>query len=103
MSMNLHCDDTFDRDEGWFAANVLKRNFLRDHADARLVCLELGVGYNTPGIIKYPFWQIVRKNMSATYVVMNMALPRVPSDIAERTVWLTGDIGERLGRLNVRP
>ena len=41
--------------------------------------------------------------MSATYVVMNMALPRVPSDIAERTVWLTGDIGERLGRLNVRP
>ena len=99
MTMNLRCDDTFVQDEGWFAANERYRTFLKEHERCRLVCLELGVGYNTPGIIKFPFWQLTRKSSLVTYAAMNAATPCVPSEIADRSVWLKGDIAETLSLL----
>ena len=99
MTMNLHCDDTFVQDDGWYEAHARYRDFVRRHATCRLHCLELGVGYNTPGIIKYPFWEMVRKNRHAAYAVMNMSTPLLPSNIRERSVWLRGDIGENLKKL----
>lgn len=99
MTMNLHCDDTFVQDDGWHEAHTRYRDFLSGHKNCRLLCLELGVGYNTPGIIKYPFWETVRKNGLATYAVMNLSTPMLPSDIRDRSVWLRGDIGESLRKL----
>lgn len=99
MTMNLRCDDSFVQDEGWFAANERYRKFLKEHENCRLVCLELGVGYNTPGIIKYPFWQMTRKSSRVTYAVLNAATPCVPSEISDRSVWLKGDIAESFSLL----
>ena len=101
MTMNLHADDTFVRDEGWFAANVRYREFLRDHKDGRVLFLELGVGFNTPGIIKYPFRQMTADNPAATYVCMNMEKPYLPASAAPRSIWISGDIGDRLAELEV--
>lgn len=99
MTMNLRVDDTFVQDENWYAAHARYREFLRVHEGCRMLFWELGVGYNTPGIIKYPFWQMTEKNAAATYASMNMAPARLPYTVRDRAVWLTGDIGERLAEL----
>ena len=51
MTMNLRCDSTFGRDEGWYAAAGRYQDFLRRHEGMRVVYLELGVGGNTAAII----------------------------------------------------
>ena len=99
MTMNLHADDTFVRDEGWHAAHARYREFLARHEKSRILFWEIGVGYNTPGIIKYPFWQMTEKNAAASYACMNADAARLPDTISGRAVWLTGDIGTRLGEL----
>ena len=73
MTMNLRADDTFVEDEGWHAAAGRYADFLRRHEGLRVVFLELGVGGNTPGIIKYPFWRMTRDNPQATNVCFNAA------------------------------
>lgn len=62
MTMNLRADDSFVEDEGWHRAAERYENFLRTRAGGKLLFLELGVGYNTPAIIKYPFWQMTAKD-----------------------------------------
>ena len=71
MTMNLRCDDTFVQDEGWYAAARRYEGFLRRHRGMRVLLLELGVGGNTPGIIKYPFWKMTLENRRATYACIN--------------------------------
>lgn len=56
MSMNLRADDTFVQDEGWYKAGGRYSDFMRRHKKDRVLFLELGVGMNTPGIVKYNFW-----------------------------------------------
>ena len=99
MTMNLHADDTFVRDEGWFAAKARYREFLQSRKGCRMVFWELGVGFNTPGIIKYPFRQMTADNPSATYVCMNMERPQLPPSVEARSLWIPGDIGDRLAEL----
>ena len=67
LTMNLRSDDTFVEDEGWHRAAERYENFLRTRAGQKILFLELGVGYNTPVIIKYPFWQMTAKNPNAIY------------------------------------
>ncbi len=62
MTMNLRCDDSFVQDEGWYAAAERYEDFIRRHDGLHILFLELGVGMNTPGIIKYPFWQMTAKS-----------------------------------------
>ena len=99
MSMNLRCDDTFVEDEGWFAANERYRDFVRRHQECSLLLLELGVGYNTPGIIKYPFWEMAKKNPRATYAALNLDTPCIPGQLSGRAFWLRRDIGESINAL----
>ena len=66
------------------------------HQGTKTLYLELGVGYNTPGIIKYPFWQMTYRNQDATYVCINYRDAAVPQEIAERSICIDGDIGEIL-------
>lgn len=99
MAMNLRCDDTFVEDEGWFAANERYRDFVRRHQDCSLLLLELGVGYNTPGIIKYPFWEMAKKNPRATYAALNLDTPCIPGQLSGRAFWLRRDIGESINAL----
>ena len=99
MTMNLRCDDKFVQDEGWHRAADRYENFLRTRARQKLLFLELGVGYNTPGIIKYPFWQMTMKNPKATYACLNAGEAYAPEEIGARSICVNGDVGETLDRM----
>ena len=94
MSMNLRADDTFVEDEGWHDAAGRYEDFIRSHEGLRVLYLELGVGGNTPGIIKYPFWRMTYENPKAVYACVNLGEAGVPKEIAERAFWIDGGIGE---------
>lgn len=101
MTMNLRCDNTFVEDEGWHQAAERYENFLRTRSGQRILFLELGVGYNTPGIIKYPFWQMTAKNPRATYAAINQGQAVCPQEIARQSICLNADIGEVLSALKM--
>ncbi len=96
VTMNLRCDDKFVEDEGWYAAADRYGNFIRRHKNSRILFLELGVGMNTPGIIKYPFWQMTAENPKAVYACVNLGESGCPSEILDRSICIDGDIGEAL-------
>ena len=86
LTMNLRADDTFVQDKGWYAAADRYQDFLRRHNNMRVLFLELGVGGNTPVIIKYPFWQMTTKNERATYACVNLGEAVAPAEIANRSI-----------------
>lgn len=96
MSMNLRADDTFVQDKGWYEASDRYSRFLETRQGTKTVYLELGVGYNTPGIIKYPFWQMTYRNPKAAYACINYGDMAAPKEIADRSICIDGDIGEVL-------
>ena len=100
LTMNLRSDDTFVEDEGWHRAAERYENFLRTRADGKILFLELGVGYNTPVIIKYPFWQMTAKNPNATYVCINQGQAVCPQEIERQSVCIHADIGQVLQSLS---
>ena len=99
MTMNLRCDDTFVEDEGWHDAAERYKSFLHAHSGQKILFLELGVGYNTPVIIKYPFWQMTAGNRKATYACINMGQTACPNNIAKQSICIDGDIGSVLSML----
>ena len=96
MTMNLRCDSTFVQDKGWYAAALQYEDFIRHHQGIKLLFLELGVGGNTPVIIKYPFWKYTLQNKLATYACINMNEAFVPREIAKQSICIDGDIGSVL-------
>ena len=96
MTMNLRCDDTFVEDKGWHRAAERYENYLRTRAGEKILFLELGVGSNTPGIIKYPFWQMTAKNPDAVYACINQGQAVCPPEIERRSVCVNADIGQVL-------
>ncbi len=99
MTMNLRCDDTFVQDEGWYAAQSRYQDFLRRHSGLRVLFLELGVGGNTPVIIKYPFWRMTAQNPQATYACLNLNEAFAPSELAGRAICVSGDLASTLALL----
>ena len=92
MTMNLRCDDSFVQDEGWYTAAERYEDFIRRHNGLHILFLELGVGMNTPGIIKYPFWQITAKNPNAVYACVNRGEAYCSQGIAKQAVCIDADI-----------
>lgn len=101
MTMNLRCDNTFVQDEGWYAAYSRYEDFLRRHKGAKVVYLELGVGGNTPVIIKYPFWKMTHQNAKAVYVCINLSESCCPKEIQTRAVCINRDVGAALLELHL--
>ena len=99
MTMNLRADNTFVEDEGWHRAAKRYQDFLGQHQRERILFLELGVGYNTPGIIKYPFWQMTAANPKASYACINYGEAVCPKEIEAQSVCIDGDIGTVLNCL----
>lgn len=99
LTMNLRSDDKFVEDEGWHRAAERYENFLRTREGGKILFLELGVGYNTPVIIKYPFWQMTAKNPSATYACINRGQAMCPQEIEQRSICLDVDISAVIARL----
>ena len=98
MTTNLRSDDRFVEDEGWHRAAERYQNFLRTRT-GKLLFLELGVGYNTPAIIKYPFWNMTARDPDAVYACLNYGEAACPEQIRERSICLDGDIGAILADL----
>lgn len=94
MTMNLRCDGTFVRDEGWYAAQARYQEFLSEHNGVHILFLELGVGMNTPVIIKYPFWQMTAENPNAAYACVNLGQAMCLREIQNRSICIDGDIGQ---------
>ena len=99
LTMNLRSDDKFVEDGGWIKAAERYENFLRTRKNQKVLLLELGVGYNTPVIIKYPFWQMTAKNSKATYACINSGEAICPKEIEKQSICIDGDIGEILKNL----
>lgn len=99
MKMNLRCDDKFVQDEGWYAAAERYDAFLRRHRGERVLFLELGVGMNTPGIIKFPFWKMTAQNLRATYACINYGEAAAPKEIEPSSICIDGDISAVLEAL----
>jgi NAD-dependent SIR2 family protein deacetylase len=96
VMMNLRADDSFVEDEGWHKASAAYSDFIRRHENLRVLYLELGVGANTPVIIKYPFWQMTCDNGKAVYACLNYGEAFCPEEIVKRSLCIDGDIGETL-------
>lgn len=93
MTMNLRSDDTFVQDDGWYRASQCYNDFIRRHEGTRVLYLELGVGMNTPVIIKYPFWRMTAQNPNATYACINYGEAYAPEEIRKQAVCFNGDVG----------
>ena len=99
FTMNLRSDDKFVEDEGWQNAAVEYEAWLTAHQHRKIIFLEIGVGYNTPGIIKYNFWQQVYQNPEATYACLNTEETRIPGEIANQAILISGDSGQVIREL----
>ena len=96
MTMNLRCDDKFVEGEGWHRAAERYENFLRTRNGQKILFLELGVGYNTPVIIKYPFRQMTAKNPNAAYACVNQGQADCPQEIEKQSICIDADIESTL-------
>ncbi len=99
MTMNLRADDSFVEDEGWHRASAAYADFLRRHEGLHVLFLEIGVGMNTPVIIKFPFWRMTADNPNAVYACLNYDDAYCPARIAGRSICIGGDSGEVIRRL----
>ena len=96
MNMNLRADSTFVEDEGWHKAAQRYNDFIQRHQGSHVLYLELGIGGNTPGIIKYPFWRMTVANEDATYACLNLGEAYAPEYIIEQAICINEDIGKVL-------
>lgn len=103
LTMNLRSDDKFVQDEGWYRAAGRYEDYLRRHQHGKILYLELGVGYNTPVIIKYPFWKMTLQNRQAVYACVNRGQAVCPADLRRQAVCIDGDIDMVLDKLLVTP
>lgn len=99
VTMNLRADESFVEDEGWQRASAAYANFLTAHRRSRVLYLELGVGANTPVIIKYPFWALTLANPLATYACLNLKDAFAPQELAARSLCLEGDVAQIIAQL----
>ena len=99
MTMNLRADDSFIEDEGWHIAAERYAEFLRRHQNMKVLFLELAVGFNTPGIIKFSFWRMANEWKDASYACLNYGEAFAPNEIIQKSIIINGDVGEILDRL----
>ena len=99
MTMNLRCNQTFVQDDGWYQAKHCYEDFIRRYKALNIVYLQLGVGGNTPAIIKYPFWNYTHQNKDATYACINLGDVACPQEIKKQSILIDGDIHQVLCNL----
>lgn len=99
MTVNLRSDNTFVEDVGWHTAQSRYGDFLRQHEGSNILFLELGVGGNTPTIVKYSFWRMTAANTKAVYACVNLGEACAPTEIIERSICIDADIGEVLEKI----
>ena len=96
MTMNLRSDDLFVQDDGWYRAADRYEDFVRRHKNLKILFIELGVGANTPAIIKYPFWQMTARNPKTVYACINQGEAFCPKQIEHQSICIDADIAKVL-------
>lgn len=96
MTMNLRADDKFVQDDGWYKASERYSDFIRRHSGLKVLFLELGVGFNTPVIIKFPFWKMTAENPDAVYACVNYGEAFCHEEIKAQSICLNMDISEAM-------
>ena len=99
LTMNLRCDDSFVEDAGWHSRRRAVQRISPPPRGQKILFLELGVGGNTPVIIKYPFWRMTTRNPNATYVCINKGEAVCPNEIAKQSLLFDGDIAAVLAQI----
>ena len=99
MAMNLRADDSFVQDDGWYDAADRYARFLKQYEGKHILFLELGVGGNTPVIIKYPFWTMTQENPNAVYACLNYNEACTPEQIEQQSICINDDIAHILKQL----
>ena len=99
MTMNLHCDATFVQDDGWYRASQRYKEVLEQHKGLSVLFLEVGVGMNTPAIIKFPFWHLANEWENAAYACINLGEAYAPEEIEAKSICINEDIGIALQKL----
>lgn len=94
LTTNLRCDDKFVQDNGWYKASERYSDFIRRHKNLKTLYLEIGVGYNTPTIIKYPFWQMTFQNPNSTYACINKTDAVIPIEVERQSICIKEDISK---------
>lgn len=94
MDMNLRCDNYFVEDEEWHEAADRYADFLKMNKGKNVVLLELGVGFNTPIIIRFPFEKLVRENKSYSMIRLNLDEAVVPESFGKRAIGIGGDMAK---------
>ncbi len=93
VTTNLRADDSFVEDAGWHAAAERYTRFVEAHEKGPILYLELGVGANTPVIIKFPFWRMTMANSEAVYACLNYGEAYCPKQIERQSLCVQDDIG----------
>lgn len=101
MTVNLRIDGTFVQDKGWYKASERYGDFIRRHENLHVLYLELGVGNNTPVIIKYPFWDMTLKNINAVYACINYQEAYCPIQIEKQSICIQSDIWKVIKDLSI--
>ena len=92
MDFNLFWDDIFIRDKGWHIAHKRYTDYIEQHKNGKVLYLELGVGFNSPGVIKIPFWNMAAENPDAVFASVNLTLPCYPEILEHRSIVIQDDI-----------
>lgn len=100
LTTNLRCDDKFVQDTGWYRASKQYSTFLQKYKNLNILFLEIGVGYNTPVIIKYPFQQMIAQNPKAVYACINMDDADCPIEIEKQAICINADIAKVIKDIN---
>lgn len=99
MEVNLRCDSNFIEDDNWYDACNRYNKFLEENIDKNIVFIELGVGMNTPSIIKYPFWRMTNSLLKVKYININYNEAYVPREIENKSICINKDIKEVLDNI----
>ena len=100
MDVHVRKNQYFVQDEAWHAAAERYEEFMSRYADnGRIVMLELGIGFNTPAIIRFPFERIAFQNPKATIIRLNSDYPEGPAETASRTISFTEDMDTVIKRI----
>ena len=100
MDVHVRKNQYFVQDEAWHAAAERYEEFMSRYADnGRIVMLELGIGFNTPAIIRFPFERIAFQNPKATIIRLNSDYPEGPAETASRTIFFTEDMDTVIKRI----
>lgn len=96
MAMHLRCDNYFVEDEAWHEACDRYADFLEQNEGKRLVLIELGVGFNTPIIIRFPFEKLLYEHTSYSLIRLNKDEAVVPESLGKRALGIGGDMAQAI-------